>query len=183
MLHDQFDHLIRAAGAILGEAEIVVIGSQALLASVARDAQLPPEAMRSIEVDVLPVSDPEGTKADMISAAMGELSMFHTTHAIYAEGVSRTTARLPQGWWNRLVAYSNANTGGVTALCLEAHDLVVSKLLASRPKDYEFVNAVVVAGVVDPSIAAERLETTDATTAERARALAALEHAAEDPLT
>jgi hypothetical protein len=45
------------------------------------------------------------------------------------------TARLPEGWRDRLVPIRNANTGGGTGLCLEIHDLVVSKLMAAREKD------------------------------------------------
>jgi len=44
---EAFDHAVRAAGAILGENELLVIGSQALHASISTD--LPPEAARSEE--------------------------------------------------------------------------------------------------------------------------------------
>ena len=52
MNHEQFDHVLRAAGAVIGEDTVIVIGSQAILASVDRP---PPAAARSIAVDVLPV--------------------------------------------------------------------------------------------------------------------------------
>jgi len=45
-----FEHAIRAAGAILGVREVIIIGSQALHASVEGD--LPEEATRSVEVDL-----------------------------------------------------------------------------------------------------------------------------------
>ena len=47
MNREAFDHAVRAAGAILGENELLVIGSQALHASISTD--LPPEAARSVE--------------------------------------------------------------------------------------------------------------------------------------
>ena len=50
MNREQFEHAIRAAGAVLGLNEVLVIGSQALHASV--EGVLPPEAARSVEVDV-----------------------------------------------------------------------------------------------------------------------------------
>ena len=50
MKREQFEHAIRAAGAILGTNELLVIGSQALHASVSTD--LPEEAQRSVEVEV-----------------------------------------------------------------------------------------------------------------------------------
>ena len=50
MKRAEFEHAVRAAAAVLGVRELLVIGSQALHASV--DSDLPPEASRSIEVDV-----------------------------------------------------------------------------------------------------------------------------------
>ena len=51
MKRSEFEHAIRAAGSILGTAELVVIGSQAIHATVTGD--LPEEAQRSIEVDIV----------------------------------------------------------------------------------------------------------------------------------
>jgi hypothetical protein len=48
------EHLIRAAGDALGEDTVVVIGSQAILASY-DESSLPSEATRSIDVDILPL--------------------------------------------------------------------------------------------------------------------------------
>ena len=50
MKRKDFEHAVRAAGAVLGVDELLVIGSQALHASV--DGDLPDEAARSVEVDV-----------------------------------------------------------------------------------------------------------------------------------
>ena len=50
MTREQFEHAIRAAGAVLGVTELTVIGSQALHGSMA--GPLPIEASRSVEVDV-----------------------------------------------------------------------------------------------------------------------------------
>jgi hypothetical protein len=46
----QFEHAIRAAGAVLAVDEVIVIGSQALHATVSED--FPEEALRSVEADV-----------------------------------------------------------------------------------------------------------------------------------
>ncbi len=46
----EFEHAIRAVGSILGTDEVLVIGSQALHASLSAD--LPEAAQRSVEVDV-----------------------------------------------------------------------------------------------------------------------------------
>ena len=50
MKREDFEHAIRAAGAVLAVDELLVIGSQALHAST--QGELPEEAARSVEVDV-----------------------------------------------------------------------------------------------------------------------------------
>lgn len=143
MNRTQLEHIIRAASQISHDAEIVVIGSQAIHA---QEMQLPPIAFLSQEADVYPLNYPE--RADDIDGAIGELSAFHQTHGYYAQGVSPRTAILPEGWEKRLVRLSNANTGGATGLCLDVHDLVLSKYAAGREKDIDFNQALVRHGCV-----------------------------------
>jgi hypothetical protein len=139
----QLEHIIRAASQISDDAEIVIIGSQAIHA---QDMKLPPVAFQSAEADVYPRNHPE--RADEIDAAIGELSPFHATHGYYAHGVSPKTATLPEGWEQRLIRISNPNTGGATGLCLDAHDLILSKYVAGREQDREFNQAIIRAGLV-----------------------------------
>lgn len=153
----QFDHAIRAAGALLGEFEVLVIGSQAIHALFSDS--LPAEADRSMEVDIAALSDPYEAKADLIDGSIGEGSMFHTTFGYYAQGVTESTARLPRGWRDRLVRYETPATNGVTALCLEIHDLWISKAVAFRPKDLEFCTALMSRGLVDADTLVVRLDT------------------------
>ena len=142
MKRAEFEHAVRAAGAVLGVNELLIIGSQALHASV--DSELPPEASRSIEVEVAaPHHDPDGRVADLIDGSIGEASMFHATFGYYAQGVVKATAVLPAGWRKRLVRFETPGTNGVVAWCLEPHDLWVSKAIAGRPKDLEFCRALV----------------------------------------
>ena len=154
MKREQFDHAIRAAGAILGVDELIVIGSQAVHGSM---TTLPEEAQRSMEVDIVPPDDANGMRADMIDASIGEASMFHETFGYYSQGVSERTAVLPEGWRDRLVRYESPATNGVVAWCLELHDLWIAKAIANRPKDREFCRALVTAGRVDSAVLEERL--------------------------
>lgn len=156
MNREAFDHAIRAAGAILGENDLLVIGSQALHASV--PANLPPEAARSVEADIAALDDPDQKKADLIDGAIGEASFFHETFGYYAQGVTQSTAVLPQGWQDRLVRYETPNTNGVVAWCLEVHDLWISKAVALRPKDIEFCTALANGGMVDARMLDRRLD-------------------------
>ena len=155
MKRAEFDHAIRAAGSILGETEILVIGSQAIHGSISGD--LPAEAERSVEVDIVAFDDAAARKADLIDGSIGEASTFHETFGYYAEGVSETTAVLPEGWKDRLVRYESPMTNGVIAWCLELHDLWLSKAVAGRPKDYEFCRALANNGLVNKDILTTRL--------------------------
>lgn len=171
MNRSQFDHAIRASGGVLGASEIVVIGSQAVHASLPGDP--PPAAQRSMEVDVVPLRDADGTMADLIDGSIGEASIFHETFGYYAQGVSESTAVLPAGWRDRLVRYETPATSGVVAWCLELHDLWISKAVAGRPKDHELCRALLEDGHVVPGTLAERLEAVpdlDSAPRERVRA-------------
>lgn len=155
MTRDQFEHAVRAAGAVLGTDEILVIGSQAVHGSV--EAPLPEAALRSVEVDVAVPGDEHGERADLIDGSIGEGSMFHGTFGYYAQGVVEVTAVLPDGWRERVVRFETPGTGGVTAWCLDLHDLWISKAVAGRPKDLEFCRSLLEGAVVDRAVLEERL--------------------------
>ena len=154
MNRQQFEHTVRAAGAILGKADVLVIGSQAIHASTEITV---PEAARSIEVDVASFDDPDGRYADLVDGSIGELSIFQETFGYYAQGVTPYTAVLPGGWRKRLIPYRTPNTNGITAHCLEIHDLWISKAIAGRPKDVEFCRALKNLALVDVDVLKQRL--------------------------
>ena len=83
--------------------------------------------------------------------------MFHEAFGYYAEGVSQSTAVLPDGWRDRLVRYESPATNGVVAWCLEIHDLWLSKAVAMRQKDIEFCRALVCQHLVEPETLRQRL--------------------------
>jgi len=155
MNKDQFEHTVRAAGAILGENKILVIGSQAIHGSV--DYSIP-EAERSIETDICSFDDDSGTMADLIDGSIGELSVFQDTFGYYAQGVTLKTAILPDGWRKRLVPYKSPNTNGITAYCLEINDLWISKAIAGRPKDIEFCKSLINENLVKARTLLSRLK-------------------------
>lgn len=166
MKPEQFDHALRAAGAVLGVNELLVIGSQAIHASLPGD--LPIEAERSIEVDVAAFNDVDGRMADLIDGSIGEASLFHETFGYYAQGVTEATAVLPTGWRDRLVRYETPGTTPVVAWCLEPHDLWIAKAAAHRPRDIEFCRALLAIDVVERRTLAERLELVELQPALRA---------------
>jgi hypothetical protein len=140
----ELEHVLRAAGDVADDDDIVVVGSQAILGATANP---PAELLVSVEADLFPRTHPE--RADVIEGAIGEGSPFHETFGYYAHGVGPETARAPAGWQERLVALRSANTRGVTGWCIEAHDLVLAKCVAGREKDWAFAEVAARAGLVD----------------------------------
>ena len=70
-------------------------------------------------------------------------------------------------WRERLIRIQSANTRGAVGLCLEPHDLVISKLIAGREKDLRFAAAAARAGIVGSKGLRARLATTALSDAER----------------
>jgi hypothetical protein len=158
MQRHQLEHIIRAAAGITGASEFVIVGSQAVLGQF---PQAPDELLISIEADVFSPRAP--ADSDLIDGSIGEGSPFHQTFGYYAHGVSMETALLPVGWRDRLVPVRNENTGGGTGLCLEVHDLAVSKLVAGREKDLDFIRGLLRHQLLQVRVFRERLATTELT--------------------
>ncbi len=146
MKRRDLEHLIRAAGAISKSTELVIIGSQAILGLF---PDPPDELIVSQEADLYPIDDP--SKADLIDGTIGELSPFHEQFGYYAHGVGPETAILPSNWKSRIVKIQNENTLGVTGLCLHPVDVVISKLIAGRQRDFDFVDQLFRHGLISPT--------------------------------
>lgn len=151
MKREHLAHILRAAASVAHDDQIIVVGSQAILGTYDED-ELPEPAHASIEADIFFNNDADLIKTDTVDGVLGEDSPFHEMYGYYAQGVDVTTATLPGGWRERLVSFSPAAANGATGLCLEPHDLVLSKLVAGRMKDYEFVTALLDAGLVQPDV-------------------------------
>jgi hypothetical protein len=160
MKRSELEHLIRAAGRIAGTREIVVIGSQAVLGQF---PEAPIALRRSMEADLYPRSRPG--LADKVDGAIGEGSRFHAQYGYYAQGIAPDTAMLPRGWQRRLVRVENANTDGYAGLCLEVHDLAISKYAAGREKDLKFTRELARNKMTDKRTLLKRLAATRLDTA------------------
>jgi Nucleotidyltransferase of unknown function (DUF6036) len=169
MRRDQPEHAIRAAYQITGELEVIVVGSQAILGTYP-EYELPFLATRSLEIDILPITDDNNETirlADLIVGVAGEFSPFERQHGFSIDGVDLTTSALPHGWRTRLVKVQNENTAAPSGhpqyigWCLDKEDLCVAKLCAFREKDRNFVDALISDGLVDPELIAARVITVD----------------------
>jgi hypothetical protein len=137
------DHVLRAAGRITGERQFIIIGSQSLHGKY---PDLADEIMLSIEVDLVAKQHPERTE---YLNAIGVDSPFHATYGYYADPVDMNTAVLPAGWQGRLVNLPAGDTEGVAGLCLDPHDLAISKYVAGRDKDLPFTLELARRRIVD----------------------------------
>ncbi len=162
MKRSELEHVLRASGEIADDDEFIVIGSQSILGQF---PDAPIKLLASMETDIYPKHKPE--LAEMIDGAIGEGSSFHAEFGYYAQGVGPKTALLPKGWRKRLVGINNPNTNGVTGLCLEVHDLAISKCVAGRPKDLEFIQELVRNKMIDYKTLIQRLGETELSRAER----------------
>lgn len=152
MKRAQFEHIIRAAATIADDDEIIVVGSQAILGQF---PDAPDVLLVSNEADVYPKNHPE--RWELIDGSLGELSPFHETFGYYAQGVEPGTATLPSGWEGRLVVVTGPGTRGAKGLCLEIHDLLLSKYVAGREKDRRFARDAFRLGLASSGVLLTRL--------------------------
>lgn len=143
MYRSQLQHVILEIGRRFDLSDFHIVGSAAILAALPN----PPEGALTAtrDVDVIPPQDDE-RMADRISFVLGEASDFDLEHGYYAQGVTSATPRYaPSGWKTRAVPI---RVEKYTAWCMEAHDLVLSKLGAGREKDIDFARSAVELGLL-----------------------------------
>ncbi|MBI3568920.1 MAG: hypothetical protein HY084_12045 [Gemmatimonadetes bacterium] len=143
MTYEEFLHAIRSAAAVASVDELLVFGSQAILA-LNPD---PPAALKqSVELDVVPYRHPERWEA--IDGQLGEQSQFHLTHGFYVQGVGFETATFPARWETRCLRVP-VGRPPIVVICPELHDLAASKLAAGRDKDFSYVSVLIEHELID----------------------------------
>lgn len=121
----------------------------------------------SKEADIHTPSDP--ATDTLTEGALGEGSKLHETCGYHADGVGPGTAKLPEGWEDRVIEISNENTRGARGKCLEIHDLAISRYYAGREKDLGFTRHLAEYGLTKPGSLEERLGGTPIEESERDR--------------
>lgn len=152
MVRSQLQHVILEIGRRFDLRDFYIIGSSAILAVLPN----PPEGALTAtrDVDIVPLDDDEHV-SDQISFVIGEASEFDFEHGYYAQGVtSETSAYAPRGWMERAVP---VRVDAYTGWCMEANDLVLSKLGAGRVKDIEFAKAAAALELVQRDALLQRL--------------------------
>lgn len=143
------NELLREVELITGERELVLIGSQAIHATV---ADVPAEVVMSRECDLLfDESDPIVAALD---AHLGPDSERAAEHLVHVDTVSASFPFLAPGWEQRLVPFGPV---APHVRCLELHDLVLSKLAAGRLKDFELITVLLDRHLADLELVRERI--------------------------
>lgn len=169
MKKSQLDHLLRAARRITQSDQFIVIGSQSLHGSF---PDLPDELWVSVEADLIAKNARQRTEW---LNAIGADSPFHETFGYYADPVDEKTAVLPRGWKARLVPLAPGDTEGALGLCLDPHDLAISKYVARRDKDIQVTRELARRHLLSKERLLELLEVTPVDEAARSRIRAFIE--------
>lgn len=144
MKKHQLGELLRAVANEHPTARLVLGGSQALHGHV---FSVPSLVELSMEADLLLTG--EAFKARrQIEDLFGMESPYQRETGLYAHPVGLGTITLHPGWEGRLVPFGR-DAGLNNVWALEIHDLAVSKLMAGREKDFEFLLYVIRSELVD----------------------------------
>lgn len=134
--------LARLVAEVAGTPEPLIVGSQALYASL---TDVPDGVEHSKECDFLfPLGD-EGR--ERVRDQLGFGSSFHEVRGYYADPLVLPTVILPAGWESRLRPIGDAT--GIAGRCTDLYDTCVSKLMAGRRQDHDLVGALVTNGSLD----------------------------------
>lgn len=153
----QLEHVIREVGRRTEQEYFYIIGSASVLATMpdVTDAAL----VGTRDVDVLPAPEDQSKAdalADRLDWLLGEGSEFELEYGYYVQGVSRTTPTYaPRGWQMRAVP---VKVDSYTGLCMEIHDLALSKYGAGREKDLLFTRTLVRTGMLNKEELLARLK-------------------------
>ncbi|MCX6856453.1 MAG: hypothetical protein NTV80_16300 [Verrucomicrobia bacterium] len=134
---------IRGVKQVTGCLELVIGGRGALVAWAPDSAEL----LRTVDFDVGITQEGGFLGLKEFDEKLGIKSEFSLAHGFYIEhaGESLLTDRLAEGWRERAHCLE---IDGVVALCLAPMDIVMNKLDARRPKDFEHVALMIQIGII-----------------------------------
>jgi Nucleotidyltransferase of unknown function (DUF6036) len=157
MNRTQLEYAIREVGRRLKLDYFYIIGSAAVFASIPNASETAVTATRDVDVIPAPADTTEADAfADKIDFILGEGSDFDEEFGFYIQGVDHSTPSFaPKNWRERVIPI---RSGGYTGLCMEIHDLTLSKYGAGREKDLEFTRTLVRSGHIQKQTLQERLK-------------------------
>ena len=163
------ERLFGEAKKLSGDDEFVVIGSLSAL-GVLPSGRVPARMLMSIDVDCYTRRDPG--RVFELKHALGEGSAFEAAHGYFLDPVSPHLPTLPAQWEFRLIKVPLKN--GVTVYFLDPNDAAISKYARGEPRDREWIQAGLAAGLLSAPVIESRLrDTVFLDDQERARARSA----------
>ena len=163
------EKLFSRASELTKHTEFVVFGSNSVL-GVPRDHEIPPRMTMSNDVDTYTKNDP-GRIFDL-NPELGQGSAFEMENGFYLDPVKPSLPTLPKGWESRL--FKVELSGGVIVHFLDPNDAAISKYARCEPRDREWVQAGLEAGILSPAVIEYRMrETAFEGDEERKRAVSA----------
>jgi hypothetical protein len=165
----EFEDLLLRAGKLARDWDFFLIGSQALRGVC---EAIPRDFPKTLEADLYPRNHPQAW--GLLRDGLGKRSRFFYRKGYYLDCTDPVLATLPEGWMARLIAFRTPRTGGVTAWCLEPHDLFAAKLAAWRPKDQLFLAAMLRHKFAKPAVVKKRVAELPVSVAQKNEMLAAL---------
>ena len=153
MTKSEFEKLLCRAGKLARDKDFFLIGSQSLRGIC---PAIPRDFPKTIEADLYPRHHPQAWS--ILRKELGSDSKFSDRNGYYLDCTDPGLATLAEGWTERLIPFRTPRTGGVTAWCLEPHDLFAAKLAAWRPKDQLFLAAMLRHKFAKPAVVKMRLD-------------------------
>lgn len=164
----QLEHVIEEVGRRTGLEYFYIIGAAAVLAELPEPSEA--ALVQTRDVDIVPGTadaSEEDRIANQIDWVLGEGSDFEIEHQYYAQGLSRSSPQYAPSDW--MLRARPVKAGAYTGLCMEVHDLALSKFGVGRPKDLEFNKALAKTGLLNKSELLRRLKQVDADSVLRQR--------------
>jgi hypothetical protein len=152
VLRSDLIKLIKDFREVSGDDPPIIVGSQSFYAFT---EQIPEIARKSVECDFM-LSSSNFSKRPKIDLSIGIQSPYRVENGFFADALGLASVTLPEGWRDRLAPYHD-DSGNVIALCADRHDVAVSKFIAGREKDLEFLSSALVSGLVEIDHLLDRL--------------------------
>lgn len=147
-------HILRAASALAGDRNFLVLGSASLLASFPELGCEGSPLAATYDADLCPEPFDELTGI-MLDEALGENRAYFRRHGYHADILKDSILdTLPDGWRERLIAIPDC----ANAFALEPSDLAAVKLLVGRPKDLTLVRLLHDTGLIAATKVRERID-------------------------
>lgn len=161
MNRTKLTHILRAIATITNETSFVIVGSASVLLT---SKNIPLQMLNTNEIDVFApdVADEEEFSL-LVDGSIGRGSQFDRTFSYFGDGVSSKTAIMPTDWRNRSQTVDGLGLPGIKVIVPDINDIAISKMMAWRDKDKEWLQAGVRSKILAPNQMRERLSLLPAT--------------------